>query len=244
MTGASRGIGLAIAAAYADAGADIIGVSASLPAGDSESGRRAVEARGREFTAYATDFADRSAVLALADEVESLGPPGRRTGQQRGHDRPRAGGRALRRALAPGAAGESLQSVHADPGGRPRDGCSRRRQSHLHRISAELPGRHQRPRLHRCQERDRRTDQSPRKRVGGQASTSTPSLRATSPPTTPAPCGPTWTVEAFDPRAHPCRTLGDLPTTSPEPRCSWPPRPPTTSTARCSPSTAAGWGGE
>lgn len=74
VTGASRGIGLAIAAAYADAGADVVGVSASLASGDSEV-RRAVEGRGREFTAYTTDFADRGAVLALADALSSLGRP-------------------------------------------------------------------------------------------------------------------------------------------------------------------------
>lgn len=71
VTGASRGIGLAIAGAYAEAGADVIGVSASLPTGDSEV-RRAVEGRGREFTAFATDFADREAVHGLAEELESL----------------------------------------------------------------------------------------------------------------------------------------------------------------------------
>jgi 2-deoxy-D-gluconate 3-dehydrogenase len=74
VTGASRGIGLAIAAAYADAGADVIGVSTTLPSGDSEV-RRAVEERGREFTALAADFADRAAVLALADRLAALDRP-------------------------------------------------------------------------------------------------------------------------------------------------------------------------
>jgi 2-deoxy-D-gluconate 3-dehydrogenase len=74
VTGASRGIGLAIAVAYAEAGADVVGVSASLPAGDSDL-RSAVEGRGREFTAFSADFADRSAVLALAVELDSLGRP-------------------------------------------------------------------------------------------------------------------------------------------------------------------------
>ena len=74
VTGASRGIGLAIATAYADAGADVVGVSTNLPPGDSEV-RRAVEDRGREFTAIATDFADGDAVLALADRLAGLGRP-------------------------------------------------------------------------------------------------------------------------------------------------------------------------
>jgi len=74
VTGASRGIGLAIATAYAEAGADVVGVSASLEPGDSEV-RRAVEGRGREFTAFAADFADHAAVLALADELGALGRP-------------------------------------------------------------------------------------------------------------------------------------------------------------------------
>ena len=74
VTGARRGIGLAIATAYAEAGADIVAVSASLDSGDSEV-RRAVESRGRGFTAFATDFADHAAVLALADELGALGRP-------------------------------------------------------------------------------------------------------------------------------------------------------------------------
>jgi 2-deoxy-D-gluconate 3-dehydrogenase len=74
VTGASRGIGLAIATAYAEAGADVVGVSVSLASGDSEL-RRAVEGRGRDFTAFTTDFADPGAVLELADALVSLGRP-------------------------------------------------------------------------------------------------------------------------------------------------------------------------
>jgi 2-deoxy-D-gluconate 3-dehydrogenase len=74
VTGASRGIGLAIATAYAEAGADIVAVSTTLPSADSDV-RKAVEGRGRELTAFATDFADHAAVLALADELGSLGRP-------------------------------------------------------------------------------------------------------------------------------------------------------------------------
>ncbi|WP_091070905.1 SDR family oxidoreductase [Micromonospora humi] len=65
VTGCRRGIGLAMAEALAGAGADIIGVSAALESEGSEVARR-VEARGRSFTAYRVDLADRAAVGALA----------------------------------------------------------------------------------------------------------------------------------------------------------------------------------
>jgi 2-deoxy-D-gluconate 3-dehydrogenase len=74
VTGASRGIGAAVAEALALAGADIIGVSSTLASDGGEVGSR-VRALGREFTGYAVDFADRSAVLAFADALEALPRP-------------------------------------------------------------------------------------------------------------------------------------------------------------------------
>jgi len=68
VTGAKRGIGLAIAEALATAGADIIGVSATLELEGSEAQRR-VEAAGRTFTAYQVDFGDRAAVTDLGAEL-------------------------------------------------------------------------------------------------------------------------------------------------------------------------------
>lgn len=65
VTGASRGIGLAIAKILADAGADIIGISHSMPLGDSEL-REACQQVGVEFTPLQTDLADRCAVGELA----------------------------------------------------------------------------------------------------------------------------------------------------------------------------------
>jgi 2-deoxy-D-gluconate 3-dehydrogenase len=65
VTGASRGIGLAIASALAAAGADIIGVSATIGDGDSPA-RRAVEGRGRRFEGISADLSDRAAVAGLA----------------------------------------------------------------------------------------------------------------------------------------------------------------------------------
>ncbi|MGQ5260932.1 SDR family oxidoreductase [Micromonospora sp. ZYX-F-536] len=73
VTGARRGIGLAMAEALALAGADIVGVSAQLEAGGSEVERR-VRAAGRRFTALRADLADRAAVHRLARDVIALGP--------------------------------------------------------------------------------------------------------------------------------------------------------------------------
>jgi 2-dehydro-3-deoxy-D-gluconate 5-dehydrogenase len=74
VTGARRGIGFAMAEALAAAGADIIGVSASLERSGSGIGAR-VSSLGRSFTGHAVDFADRAAVLAFADELDALDRP-------------------------------------------------------------------------------------------------------------------------------------------------------------------------
>ncbi len=73
VTGARRGIGLAIAAALAEAGADVIAASAGQePAGgdvaNSEVERR-VRAAGRSFRGHRVDFADRAAVTAFAADL-------------------------------------------------------------------------------------------------------------------------------------------------------------------------------
>jgi 2-deoxy-D-gluconate 3-dehydrogenase len=65
VSGARRGIGLAMAEALAGAGADIVGVSAQLEASGSEVQRR-VEALGRRFTGFQVDLADREAVEEFA----------------------------------------------------------------------------------------------------------------------------------------------------------------------------------
>jgi 2-deoxy-D-gluconate 3-dehydrogenase len=67
VTGCSRGIGRAVAVALAAAGADIVGVSASLEAGSDVAA--AVEAHGRGFRAHRCDLADRAAVYDLVAEV-------------------------------------------------------------------------------------------------------------------------------------------------------------------------------
>ena len=74
VTGARRGIGRAMARALAQAGADIIGVSANLePAGSDV--EKDVAAAGRTFEAIRTDFADPAAVRALSEDLSGRSRP-------------------------------------------------------------------------------------------------------------------------------------------------------------------------
>lgn len=74
VTGARRGIGLAIATALAGAGADIIGVSRDMEEDGGEA-RRRVEAVGRSFIPIRCDFAQREDMLALVRRIDEAGRP-------------------------------------------------------------------------------------------------------------------------------------------------------------------------
>lgn len=72
VTGCRRGMGKVMAEALAEAGADIVGVSASLePESEVE---RAVRALGRQFTGYQCDFADRNSLYAFISQVKARHP--------------------------------------------------------------------------------------------------------------------------------------------------------------------------
>lgn len=68
VTGAKRGIGRGMAEALAGAGANILGVSASMTTDGGAVGD-SIRGMGREFTGYGCDFADRAAVHAFAKQV-------------------------------------------------------------------------------------------------------------------------------------------------------------------------------
>jgi 2-deoxy-D-gluconate 3-dehydrogenase len=73
VTGCRRGIGRAMAEALAEAGADIVGVSAQLEGRDSDVGR-AVRAAGRAFDGYTCDLSDRTALYAFIEQMKASHP--------------------------------------------------------------------------------------------------------------------------------------------------------------------------
>lgn len=73
VTGCKRGLGRAMAIALAEAGADIIGVSATLETSGSQV-EKEITALGQKFTAYQCNFSDREAVLGFANTVISDNP--------------------------------------------------------------------------------------------------------------------------------------------------------------------------
>ena len=73
VTGCKRGIGKAIALGLAEAGADIIGVSASLETSGSDV-EKEVKALGRNFSAYQCDFSKREELYSFIEKVKEENP--------------------------------------------------------------------------------------------------------------------------------------------------------------------------
>lgn len=69
VTGCKRGIGKAMAIGLAEAGASIIGVSATLETSGSDV-EKEVKSRGKSFKGYACDFSDRKSLYSFIDEVK------------------------------------------------------------------------------------------------------------------------------------------------------------------------------
>jgi 2-deoxy-D-gluconate 3-dehydrogenase len=73
VTGSSRGIGLAIATALAESGADIIGVSSKLEASGSAL-EKAVTGAGKNFYAYQCDLSDRKSIYSFLEKLNADHP--------------------------------------------------------------------------------------------------------------------------------------------------------------------------
>lgn len=70
VTGCKRGIGFAMAEALAEAGADILGVSATLETKGSKIEKR-IQEIGRNFKAYQCDFSNRKSLYEFIKQVKS-----------------------------------------------------------------------------------------------------------------------------------------------------------------------------
>ena len=69
VTGCNKGIGKSMALGLAEAGSDIIGVSASMPLQDSDVEKK-VRVLGRQFAAYQADLTDRAALYDFITRVK------------------------------------------------------------------------------------------------------------------------------------------------------------------------------
>jgi len=74
VTGCNRGIGMGMAIGLAEAGANIIGVSASLQSSGSDV-EQAVTALGKSFTAYQADFSSRDSIYEFLSKLNEDGHP-------------------------------------------------------------------------------------------------------------------------------------------------------------------------
>jgi len=72
VTGCNRGIGMGMAIGLAEAGANIIGVSASLKSSGSDV-EQAVTALGKSFTAYQADFSSRDSIYEFLNKLNEDG---------------------------------------------------------------------------------------------------------------------------------------------------------------------------
>lgn len=73
VTGCRRGIGRGFAQGLAEAGADIIGVSANMEASGSQI-EKDVKALGRNFKGYSCDFSDRKALYEFIKQAKNENP--------------------------------------------------------------------------------------------------------------------------------------------------------------------------
>ena len=148
VTGCRRGIGKAAAVALAAAGADVVGVSASLERTASEVGRE-VEARGRGLpraiaatspTATAVYAARRARVAPRLERVDILVNNAGTIARVPAAEHP---DELWDRVLEVNLTAQFVLRARA----RPRDARARQRQDRLRRLAALVPGRHQRPGL-------------------------------------------------------------------------------------------------
>ena len=240
VTGCRRGIGLAMAEALAQAGADVVGASLTLPEGES---RGACAGRGEPVA--------RSSPTAPTSPTRPAPPSSRGRSRADGHSidmlvnnagtiarAPAA--RPHRRSVVDSHPDEPHLRVRARPRRRQADGRARTWQDRLHRVSPQLPGRHQRRGLHGGQVGACRARARALERVGAAWRERQRDRARLHRDRQHAGAARRRSAVSGDPRPDPGRPLGRAAQTSQARRSSSPRAPPTTSTASCSRSTADG----
>ena len=239
VTGARRGLGLAIATALASAGADIVGVSASLESTGSAV-QADVEGLGRTFEGHRVDFADRVAVAALADRLVDGRPVDILVNNAGTIERAPAvehtdasWDRVIEVDL-------SSQFVLTREVGRQMVARGAGKIIFTASMLSYQGGVNVRE-LHGRQECHRGHDPGARERVGAaRRERERDRARLLRHRQHRRRCGEDPSAIASDPRAHPGRSLGSRRTTSAAPRSSWPAGRRTTCTAPSWPSTEGG----
>ena len=165
VTGASRGIGLAMAEALAAAGRRHHRRQRTLEPGQRRSSSASPRA-GAPSRRSARDFADRGRRRSLGGDPRRRARVDILVNNAGTIERaPAAEHPDRRRGTTSSQVNLTSQFALTQAVGR-RHARTRPRQDHLHRLPAELPGRHQRARLRRGQVGHRRADQGARERVG------------------------------------------------------------------------------
>lgn len=163
VTGARRGIGAAIAAGYAAAGAELILMARDAALEDTLEAIK--QNGGGDASVVIADFADPAAVEAAAADLARE----RRIDilvNNAGDDPAGAGGRDHDRGLAARDRREPQLHLGGHTVDRGRDGGTAYREDRHDRVVAELPGRDQRPGLHREQACGGGADPGAGQRVG------------------------------------------------------------------------------
>ena len=218
VTGASRGIGLAIAAALAAAGANVVLTSRNRDAAEAA----AVSLGAERVAGYAAHAADEDAAAALRRVRARALRQRRHPGQQRGHQpRVRAGDRPGPRALRQDVRHQPVGADPVDPAGVARVDGRARRHGGQHRL-ARRPDREPEPRhLQRDQGRADPPHQAARARARTDGAGQRAWRPASSAPGCPRRCGRNTRGRR---RRRSRRSAGSAnPRTSRAPSPSWPP---------------------
>ena len=163
VTGASRGLGFAMAEALAEAGANVV-INGRGKAG-AEAAAAGLRKRGLKAEPAAFDVTDREAAAAAVDAIVGAQRPARHLHRQCRAHPPRRARRLDARGLERDAHDPCERELLPRPEGRGADARQPARPHHLHELDHRAQGPRHRPRLCRGKERARRPRALARRRA-------------------------------------------------------------------------------